>query len=340
MVHSIFKNWRSQELPLEVVKAQDWRVDRKYPHFINDNTLKELKLPYNANVLHIGFGDGTCTEPIGNLNINARQTGYANAVYCDWFNTYERLSQDYFPDKTSEFHKTLASILRTNLLFDPKLFSIETKKLHYDFSSKYLINFATNNIPKIQTEKLSLSKCGTIINAEKYSNFELTVLDEYRNLDWKFLKALPWKLSVALAEKLTQFNEIYINDFLLLETDFYNAFDNYLDSNNLKKKPVDHNYDLMLSTRADAFLGKKYYSFLEQLLPFLNTDGVYISDGVLSAYSYQFAETEYQHLKENNIWDCKFNLVKQQETNSVEGIIITGRKFNQGLALAPGYYLE
>jgi hypothetical protein len=294
---------------LEVVKHQDWRVDRKYPSFVNDNLLEKLNLGTKSQVLHLGFGDGSCAMHIQQLFPEVRQTGYANAVYSDWFEVYTKLSQKYFTDKPDKFHKIMGEILRNNLLLDPNFFSFETVDHVKPFSSQEMLNYAINNIPKYTNKKYSRGKCGKKIIEEEYNCEENRVLKYYPELDSKFLNRFENYFYSKLDEKMSALENIIFGDFLNIESKL---------ENNTK-------YELILSTRADAFLGKEYFSFLERLIPYLSENGTYISDGIRSAYTYEFNETRFNFFKEK--YASKYNIehIFEKGTENVVGIKIENK---------------
>lgn len=309
---------------VKMVLEQDWRVDRLCPPFIDIKHVGRL-LREGDTVLHIGQGDSSSCRYFNEIGPQHTSVCFADAVYLDPRTIIDqRLKQepmfcgrDEDKDKLAEARLTIAEILRDEFLvpasmvrmahadlgvlgaFSAKDFEIlRIKARHYRTSPPHQgnvesratyaalleiierkMNILVPNLIDGRRDRRSISRLG--------GRMILTPLSETDDQRLAMLERNPTYLQPTNSHDvhyaaMKAFQDVCCQPHQMILGDFRNT-----------ELPPAARYNLIEGCRSDAFLGNGWAEFLWRMVQHLTEDGMYVSDGILSAYSYEFFLNEF-----------------------------------------------
>lgn len=304
-----------------VVDTEDWLVDRLAPPFLEISELIRYtnNFPGTPNVLHIGMGDGTSNEHFKRYAGEHTSYAYSDRVYID-----PRDSITAFIDKatgtSNDTNANVAAILRAELLIPASINSVTNgegmEAKFIDFASKdtdiravrakNLAEAAGHGRPasfgnlrtlkEILTEKPRLllptdpefsrhiSPLGTnLTEVDPIGKDSAQLLRDIANRPEAFFPRDPRAVSDIMFDRIRQ---ILSRCDHIIRDDFKNVEKHFNPDSELR-------FHLIEDSRAGAFLHGDVYDFLNSLRKVLAEDGgLYVSDSVVSSYSYQFYYAE------------------------------------------------
>lgn len=314
---------------ISCVTCQDWSVKRVSPDFFDFQQFRARMTGVN-NLLHLGIGDGECYRYFDNEPA-FKQYSISDRLYLDPVDIiFSYLIKCNIPE---EVVPVLSEIMRNEFLL-----SLSVKKL--------------KNIKKVVFDKKDYYIWGLLqekfipTNSHSFSYNVLLLLLHILNTDPDLLlptssaqrlitpmgnHIVRQKITIPYSLYKKEFNAVItIDDVARIAMDKFSAiseiylsnFENLLLGEHLK-------FDYILAVRSDAFLGEKYVQFVLNIVKHLKRDGFYISDGILSSYSYELFYKELNKmiaiLGENRIYLVKS--VQKSETfplKEICGIIVLG----------------
>lgn len=317
---------------VKIVIRQDWRVDRLAPPFIDVKHIASL-LREGDIVLHIGQGDSSACRYFNEVGVKHTSDCFADAVYLDPHTiigsvlTQEPMfcGRQADAERLTTMRRRIAEILRDEFLvpasmfemanadlgiiedFSPKDFEImQIKARHYradppteptdearviaDSRATYRalleilerqMKILIPNTVSGRRYRRSISRLG-----RRLIQTQLPETDDQRlamlasNLDY----LQPKPMHDVLHAAMTAFREVCLQPNQMILGDFRTT-----------ALPKERRYNLIEGCRSDAFLGETWAEFLELIIEHLADDGMYFSDGILSAYSYQFYLEQFVH---------------------------------------------
>ena len=314
---------------ISCVLSQDWSVNRITPEFVDKDQLSK-KVSNKQHLLHLGVGNGECYYYF-NEQSHCDQTSISDKLYFDpsevivlylkKCNISKSIIQELSYIMRDEFLISISYkyLLKYNInaFFDKdreinnKLHDVLLKYSTYSFSYSVLLlllNVLNTNphllLPNNFTRKITPMGKHIIISKAN------SCFQEHKKL----------KASISLDDVV----DIVVNRFEKINNIMLNDFRNV----HLPKKQL---FDYILATRSDAFLHKDYYRFINTIIGNIKEDGFYISDGILSSYSYKIYYIDLikliNRIGKNRVFIVKPNNYSMSfPLREISGIIITGKK--------------
>lgn len=303
-----------------MVEKQDWQVNRICPPFVDPqkavNFLRERAGP---RVLHLGMGDGTCNSYFKKAYYNHESISYANCIFIDPRDVI-RPVVGALPLRAALSEATcmeVVDILRDEFLipasmndatrhdeamlcnFSMKDFEIRAEmagrrndaqrlgvavgRAGYDSLLKILSTRPTLLIPENLQYRRSVSRLGTSVGiGAPISDNARRALQQLRDDPDSFPKHVRSSVGHLATRELRDmcraWEGIVLGDFRSMS----------------RRIGEEQQFHLIEGCRADAFLHRRYAAFLTGVLRHLAEGGIYVSDGILSSYSYKFYFDEFK----------------------------------------------
>ena len=318
---------------ISCVLSQDWAVNRIVPEFINKENFA-ITLGNEKKILHLGIGNGECQRYF-DKETGCSQFSISDRLYIDPYDIIllylKRCNlSEYVLPILSEIMRNeyLVSISFNQLYHENKEFFCKKDRyiselLVNEFCQKNTYSYSYNVLlllihilntdpmlllPDTPTQRL-VTPMGKHIIKRKIASYNLLhrkEFDAYISID---------DVAEFAIEIFSKINNIYLADF-----------------ENVKLEP-DEQYDYILATRSDAFLRKKYASFVLGLFKHIKKEGFYISDGILASYSYEVFYDELDKMI-TEIGKDRIFLIKSKNSSrsfplqEISGIVIAGENAN------------
>lgn len=322
-----------QEGIISCVICQDWSVNRVSPDFFDYKQFRVEMTGLN-NLLHLGIGDGECYRYFDKESAFT-QFSLSDRLYLDPFDIiFFYLNICNIPEK---FVPILSEIMRNEFLIS---LSVEKLKItNKDFFGKkdyYICGLLREKFIPTNSYSFSYNVILLLLHILNTApDLLLPSCSTQRLITPMGNHIVRQKITIPYLLYKKKFNAtITINDVVGIAMDKYSSiseiylsnFENFILSEHLK-------FDYILAARSDAFLREKYVQFVLNILKYLKRDGFYISDGILSSYSYELFYNELNKmiaiLGENRVF-----LVKSKQKSKsfplkeICGIIVLGEDAN------------
>lgn len=318
---------------ISCVTCQDWSVKRVSPDFFNFQQFRAGMTGVN-NLLHLGIGDGECyryfdKEPAFNqFSISDRlYLDPVDIIFC-YLNKCN-ISKEVVP--------ALSEIMRNEFLLS---LSVEKlKNINKDiFGEKDYYVFELLQEKFLPTNSYSFSY-NVILLLLHILNTDPDLLlpacsaqrliTPMGNHIVKQKITIPYSLYKKIFDAVITIDDvagIAIDKFSAISGIYLSNFENFSLEEHLK-------FDYIFAARSDAFLKEKYIQFVLNIVKHLKRDGFYISDGILSSYSYELFYNEFNRmitiLGENRVYLVKANLKCETfPLKEICGIIVLGEDAN------------
>lgn len=318
---------------VSIVNKPDWSVNRICPSFIELEFLKKNIFKDNI-ILHLGMGNGTCYKYFA----PGQQYSISDKIYYDPLEIiflFFEINEIAKPSYAFEFY---APFLRNKFLIAINL------DYFLKFNKRELFDEIDNNIFELYS---SLKKSLPTFS-EQFIILKTLIIFLNDLLEGYFVKGAmrevtPFGKKINVIDNIVVHNsnivfkgnkltlEVVIKFLLNKFSEINNIFiENY---SNLDITKFNNKFNYILANRSDAFLNQKYWEFLHKVLKMLPEDGIYISDGVVSSYSYCFFYKEYlkfceyKDVEKSSI-NFLFNMKREYDVplNSLCGIIYINKK--------------
>lgn len=367
-----------------IVGKEDWRVDREAPPFVEVEELIRFLNNCNGKprVIHLGMGDGSANEAFKRSGKDHTSVCVADNLYIDprdiidaflinaLHGRQELTGDTKLDNETIGTRQAVARVLRSELLIPASIHDITAtserklpnfqekddvirrifaKALQEAGQSQTLQSFSQfKAITKILTENpqillpeqfsmgRNITKLGqNISKSTVISPNQKEIIEEVVLHVRKIFPHDPNIITTIIAERLTRM-------LLNCDTIVRGKFEHMED---LLPEYEEESFDYIDGTRADAFLHEQYGQFLKTIVRFLKKNGLYISDGIVSAYKYLMHYKELKdaldEIAQHN--DVQIILQTNPQTDMpptyVTGLTITKRKDDAAKTfnLKPGY---
>jgi hypothetical protein len=282
---------------ISCVLNQDWTVNRILPEFID---CEKFKYSFNTtkSLLHLGIGDGLCCRFFSSMK-NCKQASVSDKLYidpCDIIKLY--LKKCNIP--TGEV-SLLAKIMRNEFLISMSFEQLrEENKVAFNGKDSLIYDLFINMFHTKDT-KYSFSY-NSILLLLHILNTEPNLLLPSDSTQRVLTPMGKNVVCVSPTDNFSLYSEslnstISIDDVISLGIEYFGNIENiYLSDFETVIIPAEVQFDYIISARSDAFLGDKYYQFVEKILSNLNKNGIYISDGILNIYNYRMFYRELDEL--------------------------------------------
>ncbi len=299
-----------------MVEKQDWLVDRLAPPFVEASELVRYisNLPGTPNVLHLGMGDGTANEY---FKAHAREHvsySFADKVYIDPRDLIEAFMERELGLRNNTT-ASVSAILRSELLIPASINDVTSGAgMELKFSkfagkdslirgvrAKNLAEAAAHGRPEsfgnlrtltsIVTESPELllpesdefrrhiSPLGKNLHEiQLIGEDERLLMKDIRN---RLKRIFPRDPRTASEVMFGRLRRMLANCDNIIRDDFRNVAKYFAPEDDLR-------FQLIEGSRSDAFLHGDVYSFMKTMSQVMDAHhGLYISDGVVSSYSYR-----------------------------------------------------
>lgn len=318
---------------ISCVLSQDWTVNRIAPDFFNMAQFKNL-ISNKSKLLHLGIGNGECYR-FFDKESPCIQSSISDKLYIDPYDVIVLYLKKC--NVSEEYISELSEVMRNEYLV-----AVSYKQFYQDnvsfFSKKDRYIFETLNNSFLQKNNYSFSYNVLlllihVLNTNPYLLLPNTSLQRIVTPMGKHIIYKETKISYEKYKGM--FSAIVsIDDIVKISINRFGDIKNiYLEDFRNATLEIDDMYDYILATRSDAFLKKEYFSFILKILKNLKEDGFYISDGILSSYTYEIFYNELDKMINIIGKDRAFIIKSTAKSKSfplqdISGIIVAGEKAN------------
>lgn len=355
------------------VEKQDWRVDREAPPFVEGSEL--IRFMNNCSgvprVMHLGMGDGSANEQFKRYGKHHYSVCFADRVYVDPRDIIDAFIEKALVAEAEGTRLSVANILRAELLIPAsigdvtstgeyklpdfrekdevirRIFAEAIRNARSSEAARNLAGFTA--IRRVLTEhpdlllpeqlrfRRDITRLGINLSTEQLiSPSQRALLEEIRSRVHLIFPNNTRRGFHIIADKLRD---------ILLKCDMI-VQGNFRDIGDIFSEEKD-GFDLIEGTRSDAFLHREYPQFLKAVVGLLKDTGIYISDGIVSSYSYHMYYPELKAILDELSQNYQIRIVLQIEAQRempptyVAGIIVTKKGFDsENIPKLRGGYIQ
>lgn len=272
---------------ISCVICQDWSVKRVSPDFFDFQQF-QTGMTGTKNLLHLGIGDGECyryfdKEPV------FEQFSISDRLYLDPVDIiFFYLNKCNIPKNVIP---VLSEIMRNEFLLSLSVEKLKnTNKDIFGEKDYYIFRLLQEKFITTNGHSFSYNVLLLLLHIlNKEPSLLLPDFSVQRLITPMGNHIVRQKVTIPYSLYKKKYNavitidnvaEIAVDKFSPIREIYLSNFEDFLLGEHLK-------FDYILATRSDAFLREKYIQFVLNIVKYLRRDGFYISDGILSSYSYE-----------------------------------------------------